>query len=428
MLNQSVLDRAHDFAERGLSVIRLKPCSKKPQGGWKTFQQRHATDAELVRWFGSAGDSPPNIGLVTGRISGVVVVDTDSAEAEVWAKTSLPVTEMMTETAKGFHRFYRDPGFHVGNKVHAGGLKLDLKADHGYVVGPGSVHETGVIYEARGSWPAVSELPVFDPEWFDRFAAPATIDRRLSAERRAEVVRLSSGLRTPVPYLSPILISSLPDTLSEFVLPPEYERLPPGTDDPAQAARRAKAKRAGQARWAKDLDRFQRLRAMRGGFSEGIRSKAVLIGAYLFRHDGWTPENVETAARLLARECHPPLSEQETRHQIESAYTRLKMNLRRETIDAWLRITPEEREVLDPNEHARALRAVGRQAVTEALLGAIQLHTGLSHRKLAEHLKRQGVDVSYSTVARWRKTIPQSVAEHVAMSAAFDSVDWPAVA
>jgi hypothetical protein len=42
---------------------------------------------------------------------------------------------------------------------------LDIRADGGYVVGPGSVHESGTIYERLGSWPPIEQLPVFDPAW-----------------------------------------------------------------------------------------------------------------------------------------------------------------------------------------------------------------------------------------------------------------------
>ena len=86
---------------RGFSVIPLDhpdapiasesdQVGKRPTAPWKLFQEAHATDDNLRTWFGNG--TPRNLGIVTGQISGVVVVDTDSPEAEAWATAHLPVT------------------------------------------------------------------------------------------------------------------------------------------------------------------------------------------------------------------------------------------------------------------------------------------------------------------------------------------------
>jgi putative DNA primase/helicase len=162
--------------ERGFSVIALdhpdvpiatdpKQIGKVPVSAWKTFQDARASDDTLAVWFGNG--RPRNIGIVTGAISGVVVVDTDSAAADEWAEWHLPPTPMQTKTAKGSHRFYRHPGVPVPTKarITGGGLALDVRGDGGYVVAPGSLHHTRVAYTRVGSWPPVSDLPVFDPTW-----------------------------------------------------------------------------------------------------------------------------------------------------------------------------------------------------------------------------------------------------------------------
>jgi P4 family phage/plasmid primase-like protien len=154
---------------RGLSVIPVERPGKKPVAKWAAFQQTHPTDDNLLAWFGNG--HPRNIGIVTGAVSGVVVVDCDSPEAIAWADANLPPTPMMTQTAKGQHRFYRHPGIQVHNKarLHTGdpAVALDVRGDGGYVVAPSSVHETGVVYERRGTWPPIKELPVFDPGWIE---------------------------------------------------------------------------------------------------------------------------------------------------------------------------------------------------------------------------------------------------------------------
>src|SRR5436309_2225425 len=101
---------AQRLASIGFSVIPVN--GKLPAIKWKAFQSARASASNLRAWFGNGTE--PNIGIVTGTVSGVVVVDTDSVQAEAWAVTHLPATPMMCRTAKGVHRYYRHPGGTVG--------------------------------------------------------------------------------------------------------------------------------------------------------------------------------------------------------------------------------------------------------------------------------------------------------------------------
>src|SRR5713101_1838848 len=95
--------------ERGLSVIPLdhpaettqtdpKRIGKVPAlSSWKRFQDTHATDDNLLEWFGNGRCR--NIAIVTGAVSNVVVVDCDTPEAIPWADAHLPPTPMITRTA-----------------------------------------------------------------------------------------------------------------------------------------------------------------------------------------------------------------------------------------------------------------------------------------------------------------------------------------
>lgn len=177
MAHSSMLEVARWLRdERGFSVIALDhpdaplatepdQIGKVPVAAWKLFQIARATDDNFAVWFGNG--RPRNAAIVTGAISGVVVVDCDSPEAEEWAEWNLPPTPMQTKTAKGSHRFYRHPGVPVPTKarITGDGLALDVRGDGGYVVAPGSLHRTRVVYTRVGSWPPVAELPVFDLAW-----------------------------------------------------------------------------------------------------------------------------------------------------------------------------------------------------------------------------------------------------------------------
>ena len=161
------LAAALQLIERGVNVIPVGS-DKKPVVRWASFQEAHATPDNLRAWFGNGHDH--NIGIVTGRISGLVVVDADGEDGERWAQEHLPETPLMVRTAKGLHRYYKHPGVPVRNRVRLNTgderIAVDIHGDHGSVLAPGSRHPSGATYQLIGRWPAsLDELPRFDPAW-----------------------------------------------------------------------------------------------------------------------------------------------------------------------------------------------------------------------------------------------------------------------
>lgn len=162
-------EHAHKLA-RSFSVIPAG-IDKRPLIAWKEFQTRKASDEERRRWFEGASC---NIGIVTGEVSGLAVLDADSRETVEWCEANLPLTPTV-ETARGRHYYFKfAPG--LKNTVAVNGLKLDIRAEGGYVIGPGSIHETGVIY----SWlegRSLDDLPLaaFPSELFKHDKKPSTM-------------------------------------------------------------------------------------------------------------------------------------------------------------------------------------------------------------------------------------------------------------
>lgn len=175
-----MLDHALRYLQMGLSVLPLIPrpepdpkeMAKRPAlKGWKHLQEKAATAEEAVDWWRK--NPSRGVGIVTGAVSGVVVVDLDTPQAVAWAAEHLPETPWTAMTGKGEHRYYRHPGATIKNGVRvkcvggADGLAVDLRADGGYVVAPPSIHPNGTPYRQVGAWSGTgADLPMFPSECF----------------------------------------------------------------------------------------------------------------------------------------------------------------------------------------------------------------------------------------------------------------------
>ncbi len=129
---------AVDYRERGWSPIRLK--GKIPAEPWAEYQERRMPleEIEAKPW--------PGVGIVTGAISDLAVLDFDSPEAEVeLTRRGHPATPM-AKTARGMHAYFQHPGGELPTRIGLGS-GLDLKGDGGYVVAPPSKHPSGAVYE-----------------------------------------------------------------------------------------------------------------------------------------------------------------------------------------------------------------------------------------------------------------------------------------
>lgn len=133
----------------GFSLVPIAGADKKPLVPWKEYTTRLPTSDELSEWFDGPlpEDGGNNIGIVTGSVSGIVVLDIDGPAGEESLRSLGDVPETATvRTGKGRHLYFRHPGNEIRN--FAGKLPgLDLRGDGGYVVAPPSIHANGSRYE-----------------------------------------------------------------------------------------------------------------------------------------------------------------------------------------------------------------------------------------------------------------------------------------
>lgn len=160
------------YAARGWSVIPVQPRAKRPLVVWREFQQRGPSAQEIRAWFQRWPDA--NVGIVTGQVSGLVVVDVDPAHGGRDSVRELegihgplPATVECVTGGGGRHLYYRHPGGNVPNRVGIQ-LGIDVRGDGGYIVAPPSVHPSGKHYFwAAGRSPEESRLAAPPVHFFE---------------------------------------------------------------------------------------------------------------------------------------------------------------------------------------------------------------------------------------------------------------------
>jgi hypothetical protein len=136
------------YAEKGLSVIPIIPGSKKPMVAWASFQKERATKDQINEWWSKNPDC--NIGIVTGEISDLFVVDIDTEEGqknlEEYGFDSI-ITPTVKTPRGGQHLYFKYP---EGTNITIGAGKIpgtDFRGNGGFVVAPPSTNVTGKPYE-----------------------------------------------------------------------------------------------------------------------------------------------------------------------------------------------------------------------------------------------------------------------------------------
>ncbi len=163
----SSLSAALQFARYHWSVIPMRTRDKRPLIKWLEYQQRLATKNEINKWYQLWANA--NVGIVTGAISGLIVLDIDprhdgEQSLAQWEKVyaPLPLTVEARTGGGGRHVYFKHPGGVIHNRV---GIApgIDLRGDGGCVVAPPSIHKSGKAYTwVSGREPgmvALAELP-----------------------------------------------------------------------------------------------------------------------------------------------------------------------------------------------------------------------------------------------------------------------------
>jgi len=171
-MGSTINEAIHEYIGRGWSIIPIRTGDKRPLVRWEEFQHRHPSEAEACGWFRQWPEA--GVAVVTGAISGLIVVDVDPGHGgdeslEKLEREHGTLTTMVEcrTGGGGRHFYFAHPGGFVRNKV---GLApgIDIRADGGYGVAPPSLHASGLRYAwvARRTPEDTGIAPL--PEWILR--------------------------------------------------------------------------------------------------------------------------------------------------------------------------------------------------------------------------------------------------------------------
>jgi len=150
--------------------VPVTPNGKQPLLAWRDYQQKRASPDEVRAWYARWPDA--NVGVVTGQISNLVVIDIDPAHkgeeslADLTARYgALPPTVVARSGGGGRHLYFSAPADPVPVRSRvAVAPGVDVRAEGGMVVAPPSNHPSGGQYR----WiidPGVAAIPAPLPRW-----------------------------------------------------------------------------------------------------------------------------------------------------------------------------------------------------------------------------------------------------------------------
>lgn len=149
----TTLEMALSYLKHGLSVIPLAQGTKIPPKGFSPipYRDRLATEDEVKNWFKEYPNC--NIGIVTGKLSNVFVIDLDKHDESYNEEITLQyipdtiVCPTVNTPKGGQHLYFAYPdNFNatIGSRILPG---IDFRGEGGYVVAPPSINGDGVAYE-----------------------------------------------------------------------------------------------------------------------------------------------------------------------------------------------------------------------------------------------------------------------------------------
>lgn len=157
-MNELIYPWAVAYHQAGWCVLPAR--NKRPLLSWKEYQHQRPTLAQVQDWFSEAPEDA-QIALITGKVSGVTVIDIDTHKEGCASKrggqcdcnpespedlaSEIGMSVTSVTGSGGRHVFCKYES--VGNSVGLAHPQLDIRSDGGIIILPPSLHGSGNTYE-----------------------------------------------------------------------------------------------------------------------------------------------------------------------------------------------------------------------------------------------------------------------------------------
>lgn len=271
---------------RGYSIIPVKKSDKRPLIKWTEYQKRLPTHEEIKDWYRQWPNA--NIALITGALSGIMIVDVDTEKGQENLNEFLPdslIVPTLRTPGGGWHYYFQyKPGLVNKARVIDG---VDVRTDGGYAVIPPSLGPKGKNYE-----------------WM-------------------------KGLK-----ITDVDLPAMPDFL--------FDVLKQGSD--AYSALNKALNKGTDPRSEKTTSNIIQHPVTAGNISflKGERDQSIFHVANCLIKGGMNEANARGVLHMLASQCDPPFPEREVNLKIQSAIDRSKkrdIGLT-QAMREWILITP----------------------------------------------------------------------------------------
>lgn len=140
-----MIGAALEYFDMGLSIIPMNPENKAALIKWKKYQTEMPLRNEIEEWWGKWPNAM--IGLITGNLNGICLIDADSVDAGKFLKEKCKdIGDPHTQTPRpGWHWYFKTYNglTCMDGQIHE---KIDIKAEGGLAIIPPS-HRNGKSYK-----------------------------------------------------------------------------------------------------------------------------------------------------------------------------------------------------------------------------------------------------------------------------------------
>lgn len=340
------------YQSKGFSVIPVKS-NKKPHIKWTKYQTERATGDQINAWWNKWPSA--NIGIVTGEISGVMVVDVDSQAGLEALENFLPdslITPISKTSSGGWHYYFQyQKGLSNGVRVIA---DTDFRTDGGYVVVPPSIGEKGPY-----TWQEGCKISEVEPE-----AMPDMLFDVLQQGGRGDSANPSEHYNKKTTSRGEVTSSEVTNRNKSNI-----------------------------------------------SFEKGSRDNSIFHVANCLVKGGMEKDNILNCLNIIGGQCNPPFPEKEIIAKIDSAFQRQKNQPRNLTqrIRDWIKVTSGnflvtfmyQEVTIVTSEDKNKARVILSRLVKEGLIEKVGKQAGM-YRCIENEIERMDfLNADTETVNLW---------------------------